>query len=79
MAKITSSNETYNIEIFPYLLAHLKTCRPKDVPQHAESIFQAVNASNKSEYIKVLKKRQFLFNKSQLSRVTKLIKKLETD
>lgn len=77
LSKIASINETYNKGIFPYLLEHLKTCRPKDVPQHAESIFRAVNASNKTECIKVLKERQSLFNKSQLSRVTKLIKKLE--
>ena len=25
-------------QIFPYLLQHLQTCRPKDVPQHAEKI-----------------------------------------
>ena len=38
LAIVASVDEKYNKEIFPFLIGHLKKCRPKDVPQHAESI-----------------------------------------
>lgn len=36
LAGIASQKDDYNQDIFPYLLAHLGSCRSKDVPQHAE-------------------------------------------
>lgn len=50
LSTVASVNEKYNDAIFPFLIGHLKKCRPKDVPQHAESIFVAVNSTNKKEY-----------------------------
>jgi hypothetical protein len=63
--------------IFPYLLNHLTTCRPKDIPQHAEKILQAVNANNKKEFIEVLEKRMDLMTAPQMTRIKKVIKVAE--
>ena len=54
---LAASKDAYRLSIFPHLLEHLRTCRPKDVPQHAEKSLPAVDASNKDEFIAVLDKR----------------------
>ncbi|MGH9877217.1 MAG: hypothetical protein ACRD5H_06225 [Nitrososphaerales archaeon] len=36
LAYTASANKKYNEAIYPYLLKHLSSCRPKEVPQHSE-------------------------------------------
>jgi len=74
LAWTASANDNYNKAIFPYLLKHLSSCRPKDVPQHSEKILPAVNASNKVDFIKVLEKRMEDLSGSGLTRIKKVIK-----
>ncbi len=76
LAAVASQKEEYNKIIFPYLINHLKTCRPKEVPQHAESIIAAVNPQNKNEFISVLKDRETSLTSTQLARIKKLYKLL---
>ena len=63
--------------IFAYLLNHLSTCRPKEIPQHAEKTLAAVNAANKKEFIAVLEKRMDLMTAAQMTRIKKVIKAAE--
>lgn len=77
LAIVAFKNEAYRTEIFPYLLDHLATCRPKDVPQHSEKTLAAVNAANKGEFIAVLEKRMVDLQGAQLTRVKKVIKEVE--
>ncbi len=77
LAKVAAHKEEYNQEIFPFLITHLKTCRPKDLPQHAESVLVAVNLRNKDQYLAVLQERADHMSSSQLKRIQKLNKKLE--
>lgn len=77
LAGIASANATYNLEIFPFLLEHLRTCRPKDVPQHCEKILPAVTTENKADFIVVLEKRMEDMLGSQVTRVRKVIKQAE--
>jgi len=74
LAWTASSNDEYNKVIFPYLLKHLSGCRPKEVPQHSEKTLPAVNAGNKTDFIKVLEKRIEDLSGSGLARVKKAIK-----
>jgi hypothetical protein len=74
LAYTAAAKEEYNQAIFPYLLNHLSGCRPKEVPQHAERSFPAVNSSNKADFIKVLEKRIEDLSGAGLSRVKKVIK-----
>ncbi|MEW6402878.1 MAG: hypothetical protein AB1649_13845 [Chloroflexota bacterium] len=74
LADAASTKPEYNKVILPYLLNHLKTCRPKDLAQHSEKTLPAVNASNKTEFIKILEKRMEDLSGSGLARVKKVIK-----
>ncbi len=77
LARAASKNERYNKSIFPYLLDHLKTCRPKDVAQHSEKTLPAVNSSNKKQFINTLEKRAEDLSGSGLARVKKVIKEAD--
>ena len=76
LTAIAAQKDEYNKEIFPFLLEHLSKCRPKEVGQHAESTFPAVNDENRDEFIKVLEKREDSLTSAQLARIKKLYKKL---
>jgi len=77
LAGIASTSEERRKEIFPFLLRHLQTCRPKDVPQHAEKTLVAVSAENKDEFIEVLRKRLDDMSSAQAKRVNKAIREAE--
>jgi len=77
LALVAAQKAAYSKTIFPYLLHHLETCRPKDVPQHAEKAAVAVNARNKQPFISVLEKRLVDLSGSQVARVKKVIKEVE--
>lgn len=78
LAYTASANKKYNEVIFPYLLKHLSSCRPKEVPQHSEKTMPAVNTSNKTDFIKVLEKRREDLSGGGLARVKKVIKQAQT-
>jgi hypothetical protein len=59
------------------LLNHLETCRPKEVPQHAEKTAVAVDAKNKKKFVEVLERRLIDMSRSQAARVKKVIKEVE--
>ena len=77
LALVASQKDEYRKVIFPYLLDHLKTCRPKEVPQHAEKTLPAVTADNKSDFVRVLEKRLEDMTASQTARLKKVIKTAE--
>lgn len=74
LAHTAAANENYSKAIFPYLLKHLSTCRPRDVPQHAEKILPALNVSNKDEFIKTLKKRNDDLSGAAFTRLARIIR-----
>ena len=77
LALVASQKDEYRKAIFPYLLDHLQTCRPKEVPQHAEKSLPAVTTGNKSDFIQVLDKRLEDMSASQAVRLKKIIKAAE--
>ncbi len=77
LALVASQKDDYRKTIFPILLDHLKTCRPKEVPQHAEKSLPAVTAGNKSDFIQVLEGRLEDMTASQAARLKKIIKTAE--
>ena len=74
LALTASAKSEYNETIFPILLKHLKTCRPKDVAQHSEKTLPAVTAANKAKFIAVLDTRMDDLSASGVARVKKVIK-----
>ncbi len=77
LALIGAACEENRQKIFPFLLEHLKTCRPKEVPQHSESSLPAVSSSNSAQFIRILQDRLDDLSPSGLSRVRKVIKLAE--
>jgi hypothetical protein len=77
LAIIAASSDGRGKKIFPYLLNHLETCRPKEVPQHAEKTAVAVDAKNKKKFVEVLERRLIDMSRSQAARVKKVIKEVE--
>ena len=77
LAKLATTNDERRREIFPYLLQHLQTCRPKDVPQHAEKIVIAVDTANRNEFIRTLEQRLPNMSASQTTRIRRVIKQAE--
>jgi len=77
LAKTAAGNPVYNRSIFPSLLGVLKTCIPRDVPTHAESMLPAVNHDNLEQFKAVLLLRQPELSPAQLSRMKKVFKQIE--
>jgi hypothetical protein len=77
LARVASQKNEYRAELFPYLLEHLETCRPKDVSQRSEQIVMAVDADNKGQFIAVIEKRMAYLKPSQLKRLEKVIREAE--
>jgi len=77
LARIAAANAAYNQVIFPYLLHHLDTCRPKDIPQHAESIVVAVNTGNQRAFIAALVQRLAGMPASRAARLRTVIRVAE--
>jgi hypothetical protein len=77
LANTASANEEYNTKILPSLIEHLSTCRPGDLPQHAESMLPAFNEFNKDDFVKVLKKRQQRLDSAAFTRLGRIIKLAE--
>lgn len=74
LALVAASKPEYGQELFPYLLDHLKRCRTKEVPQHAESTLVCVTTGNKQAFEQVLKNRMTKMIPSQVSRMKRLLK-----
>lgn len=77
LALVAANNHDNNTEIVEYLLRHLKTCRPKEVPQHAESSLPAINAGNKGAFLAILKSREEVMSPAQMKRMKKIYKIVE--
>lgn len=74
---IGSVRPEYREAVTPFLLEHLRTCRPKEVPQHAESSLPAVSKENKTDFIGVLTARLPDLNPGGLARLKKEFKQIE--
>lgn len=63
--------------LLPPLLKHLASCRPKDIPQHSEKIFLAVDHATKAPFLRLLEKRLPELTSAQQARVRKVMKQAE--
>jgi len=74
LAAVAASDDAYRVELLPDLFHHLQTCRPKDVPQHAEAIVQAVDGAHTDAFIAVLERRLAVMSDSQVARLRKMMR-----
>jgi hypothetical protein len=75
---VASTGEARRERLFPILMKVLKGCVTRDVPVHAESILRTVDATNKAEFLAVLESRKADMTASQLARLRKVIRQVET-
>ncbi len=72
---IGSVRPDYREAVTPFLLEHLRTCRPKEVPQHAESALPAISKDNRDAFIAVINARVTDLTPGGLNRIKKVLKK----
>jgi hypothetical protein len=77
LARAGSAKKEYSQRIFPYLLDHLKICRSKSLPQHAESVLIMVNDQNKSAYLSTLRNRIDELSLPQAKRIKRILKRFD--
>jgi len=75
-AELAKADKKYEKKVFPVIINHLKTCRPKEVGQHAERAFVCVNKNNAKEFKETLLTRRDSLTDAQRKRVDKLLKNL---
>ena len=72
-----STKPEYRAAVTPFLLEHLGTCRPKEVPQHAESTLPAISSDNRDAFIAVVQARATDLTPGGLTRIRKVLKQAE--
>jgi hypothetical protein len=73
LAGVASVNEPSRKRILPFLLDHLRECRAKDIPQHAEKTLVAIDRHVASAFISLLESRIEELTPPQRKRVEKVI------
>ena len=76
-AGLCKAGDKYAETALPIIINHLKKCRPKDVPQHAERASVCFNGKNAASFIEVLEGRLPHLAATGQTRVNKLLKKLQ--
>ena len=74
LAKLAATSQARRRELLPYLIDHLRDCRPKDVAQHSEKVLPAVDEEHKQAFIHILERRLEDLSNTQAVRVQKVIK-----
>ena len=77
LAKVAAADKEYKEKIFPFLLKQIRTCIPRDVPTHTESILCAVDQKNKGELMSILESRKVELTPAQLARFKKVLKQID--
>ena len=72
LAGLCKADKKYEAHLFPILIEHLKTCRTKEVPQHAERTAICVNKDNATIFLEVLAACEKHMDGSRLARIKKL-------
>lgn len=75
-AALSHADRRYEEVMFPLILEHLRTCRPKEVAQHAERAAVSVNSLNAVSFLSVLENRRESLAPPQIKRVDKLIREI---
>jgi hypothetical protein len=77
LSRLAATGDDRRAALLPYLLDFLRSCRPSDVPRHAERVIMAVTTSGKDEFITVLQARMPLLTSAQAARLKKVMRQAE--
>jgi hypothetical protein len=73
LSRMAATADDRKTVLLPYLFEFLRSCRPSDVPRHAERVLMAVTARDRDEFIAVLRARTLLLTPAQAARLKKVI------
>jgi len=76
LARVAAADEAYRGRLFPILMGYLRTCGPREVPTHAESMLCAVDDHNRGELLSLLAARQDELTTSQRTRLRRALRQL---
>lgn len=74
LARLAEADPRYRRTLLPVLFRHLQACRPKDVPQHAESIAPAVGPTGRNRFVAILERRANGMPEARQRRILKVIR-----
>ena len=75
LAELAKADSRYAETVFPILLSHLKSCRAKEVPQHAERVAVCIGRENFNPFADLLESRKAELSPAQAKRVDRTIQK----
>jgi hypothetical protein len=76
LSGVASTRAEYRQRLLPWLMDFIKTCPPRDLPMHAESVLCALDEQSQMEFVAVLEARQSELKPTQITRLNKVIKQL---
>lgn len=76
-AELVRADSKFEKKVFPIIMKHLETCRPKEVAQHSERAFICITTENAAAFKKILTERSAMLTALQKKRVDKLLKRIE--
>jgi hypothetical protein len=74
LAQLAATSDERRAALLPYLFDHLRTCRPSDVPRHAEMVLVAVAAQDAARFAALLQARLPHLTSARASRVNRVIR-----
>lgn len=77
LAEIARGGGEYEARVFPLLLRHLASCRPKEVPQHAERAMVCVHPGNAGAFRGALVKRRSSLTDAQGRRIDRILRAVD--
>jgi hypothetical protein len=77
LAGVASTSKAYRAKLFPALMKQLRSCIPRDLPTHAESVLPAIDRQNQAEFLAVLGSRQGELTASQNARLRKVLRQMD--
>ena len=78
-AELIKASPEYEKKVFPIIINHLETCRPKEVAQHSERASICITKNNSEIFKKTLINRLDSLSEPQKKRVDKILKKIENE
>jgi hypothetical protein len=77
LAHLAAARDSYRERLAPYLLEHLRTCRPQSVAQHAERMAIAIGAGERDEFASILEARSDEVSQAGQSRIRRVLRAME--
>ena len=77
LAQVAGAKKEYGERLLPRLMTYLKTCNPRDLPTHLESMMPAMRRANKTAFLEIVSSRKKDMKTSHLARLGKVLKKIE--